>query len=190
MSGPVRVYLSSWDLEFRGAFRLKLSLRSVERAMHEGGWVTVESSEGAVAFQPGAADAPKWVDKILHPPSRLDKLDIAAGQRVSVLGLDDEDFEAELAERVPDASWGAPLPDCDRILAAAHDAAELDGHLDLVRFLKPAGALWLLWPKGRKDFKRSDVFAHAHAAGLVDIKVASFSPVYSALKFVRPVEDR
>jgi hypothetical protein len=54
----------------------------------------------------------------------------------------------------------------------------------------PNGMIWVVWPKGRKDFREDDVRAHGPTAGLVDVKVMSFSDTLSGLKLVIPVKDR
>ena len=54
----------------------------------------------------------------------------------------------------------------------------------------PAGAIWVVWPKGRKELREDDVRNAAKAQGLVDIKVMSFSETLSALKLVIPVAER
>lgn len=188
-SGQAKVELTSWDLRFRGPFRLVVPLDDVTGATHHEGVVTVRFDAGEVRFAPGKT-APRWVDGILNPPSRLDKLDIAAGQRVSVIGLDDAKFADELSGRVSEVAWGSAVPDSDRILFVAHAREELDGVGEIAPHIKRDGALWVLWPKGRKAIKRSDVFAALHAIGLVDVKVASFSATYSALKFMIRRRDR
>jgi hypothetical protein len=52
------------------------------------------------------------------------------------------------------------------------------------------GAVWVIWPKGRKEFREDDVRAYGRAAGLVDVKVARFSDTLSALKMVIPRAQR
>ena len=56
--------------------------------------------------------------------------------------------------------------------------------------IKPDGAVWVVWPKGQKAFREDDARQAGPAAGLVDVKVASFSETLSALKMVIPVKDR
>jgi len=58
------------------------------------------------------------------------------------------------------------------------------------KFVQGAAALWLVYPKGQKSITESDVRSSALRAGLVDIKVVSFSPLYTALKFVLPKSKR
>jgi len=56
--------------------------------------------------------------------------------------------------------------------------------------IKPAGAIWVIWPKGRKAFREDDVRAAGPGAGLVDVKVVSVSDALSGLKMVIPLAQR
>ena len=67
---------------------------------------------------------------------------------------------------------------------------------DLDRRLTPAGSLWVVLPK--KAFRQDFSFAYAWsevqeaglAAGLVDNKIAAFSPRLTSIRFVIPVTRR
>ena len=107
-----------------------------------------------------------------------------------MLRLDDETFRRELESRTTDVSYRRPRKDSDMILFAAVRAAELVRLSALKNQIKRNGAIWVLWPKGRQELKSSDVRRAAAEAGLVDIKVAAFSDVLSALKLVIPVAQR
>jgi hypothetical protein len=50
--------------------------------------------------------------------------------------------------------------------------------------------VWVIRPKGRPDISERAVMAAGKAAGLVDVKVVSFSPTHTAEKFVIPVKAR
>ena len=52
------------------------------------------------------------------------------------------------------------------------------------------GALWVIRPKGRPEISEKAVMAAGKAAGLVDVKVVSFSPTHTAEKFVIPLSQR
>ena len=60
----------------------------------------------------------------------------------------------------------------------------------LKRSIKPNGALWVLWPKGRRELTGNDVRRAALAHGLVDVKVVAFSATHSGLKLVIPLARR
>ncbi len=64
----------------------------------------------------------------------------------------------------------------------------------LKKRLAPAGMLWASWPKKNSnvitDLNENDVRRIGLAAGLVDVKVCAVSEIWSALKFVRRIEDR
>jgi hypothetical protein len=56
--------------------------------------------------------------------------------------------------------------------------------------MKQNGALWVIRPKGRKEISERAVMDAGKAAGLVDVKVVSFSETHTAEKFVIPVAQR
>ena len=60
----------------------------------------------------------------------------------------------------------------------------------LKRSIKPNGAVWVVWPKGRRELTGNDVREAALAHGLVDVKVVAFSATHSGLKLVFPVARR
>jgi len=65
-------------------------------------------------------------------------------------------------------------------------AAGLTRIKKLIGSLASAGALWIVYPKGRQEIKELQVLEAGRAAGLVDVKVVSFSATHTALKFIRP----
>lgn len=121
----------------------------------------------------------------------LDKLGVRPGARVAVLGVDDADFRALLADRTPDVTDGEPLPDTDLVFLAADSTAALAGLATLADRLRPNGAIWVISRKGKAATLRDvEVMAAAKAAGLVDNKVASFSATHTALRLVIPLARR
>jgi hypothetical protein len=118
----------------------------------------------------------------------LDKLGVKPGLKVSVLAHD-RAFRKQLQDRSVDVS-SRPRKDSDLIFFYMDDRRDLPRLTELRRSLKPAGALWVVWPKGRKEFREDDIRAFGPEAGLVDVKVVAFSPTLSALKMVIPVALR
>ncbi len=185
-----KALLESTEIIFRGPdLRLKIPFRQVSSIVADDGWLRIESPEGPAAFHLGA-QAPKWADKIKNPKSLLDKLGVKPGMRVSVYGIADDSFIRDLKRRTSDTSEGKPAKDSDLIFFGAERTEALDKLRDLPRSLKANGAVWIVYPKGRKDVTEAEVFAAGHRAGLVDIKVAGFSATHTALKFVTPVKNR
>jgi hypothetical protein len=60
----------------------------------------------------------------------------------------------------------------------------------LRRSIKPDGAIWVIWPKGRQEFREDDVRNYGPRAELVDVKVVAFSETLSGLKMVVPLTMR
>jgi hypothetical protein len=109
---------------------------------------------------------------------------------VSAINVDDDAFLKELEETVAFLSIGRTAQASDAIFYGVSREAQLPRLEKLKAALKPNGALWTIRPKGRPEISESSVMIAGKAAGLVDVKVVSFSPTHTAEKFVIPVSAR
>ena len=174
-----RAMLETDYLLFRGDERLKLMFRDLTGVTAVDGVLKLQFAGGPAAFDLGNAAA-KWAEKILHPPSRLDKLGIKEGSAVRLVGAFDESFLNELRDRK------AKLGDAAAITCfAAVTAADLKRVPTLAKAMKPKDALWIVYPKGVPVIREIDVIEAGRAATLKDVKVASFSSSHTGLKFVK-----
>jgi hypothetical protein len=122
--------------------------------------------------------------------TRIEKLGVKRGADVLLLGIETDDaFLTELREA------GAAIRTSGR--AAADMVFALFRHRDDLRRLAPLvprmkadGSLWTLRPKGSKDLTEREMMRAGQEAGLVDVKVVSFSEALTAEKFVVPVARR
>ena len=137
------------------------------------GWLEIDSPEGRLAFELGPA-AEKWAQKILHPPSRLDKLGIKEGTKVALISLQDPELEKEIA-----AAGAEIVKKAELILFGAEKKSALT-RLEKLRSQAPA--IWIIYPKGIREITENDVIAAIRATGMKDVKVASFSKTHTALK--------
>jgi len=115
---------------------------------------------------------------------------VKAGGRVSVISLDDASFLEELRARGADVVVNRRRVGSDVLFWAVEDRRALSRLRTHRQFVSPRGALWVVWPKGSRDVNENDVREAALDAGLVDVKVVSFSDVLSALKLVTRLADR
>ena len=177
-------------LQFRGGdLRLSIPFRQVSKITARGGTLSVTFPDGTASFDLGTA-APRWAEKIQHPPSRLQKIGVKADWRVSAIGVDDTAFLKELEDASAHLSIGRIVKDNDAIFFGVTKEAELARLEKLKASLKPNGALWIIRPKGRPEISERATMAAGKAAGLVDVKVVGFSPTHTAEKFVIPINAR
>jgi hypothetical protein len=187
-SGKARLEMNT--LEFRAPeLRLSIPFKQIHRIAGERGSLVVECGQGTLSLALGPAAA-RWAAKIQNPKSRLDKIGVKPEWRASAVDVDDRQFLKEIGGRIAQLSIGRVLDDSDAIFFGATDAGQLSRLPTLKRSLKPAGALWVIRPKGRKEISEQSVMRAGKAAGLVDVKVVSFSATHTAEKFVIPVKDR
>ena len=183
-----RAQLETDHVLFRGDFRVKLPLASITAVSTRGGVLSLKSVQGTLTLSIGPA-AEKWAAKITSPPSRVQKLGVKPEMRVSVLGVADGAFEAELKAAGADVSTRLRR-DSDQIYIAIESAADLGRFKTVLPSVKQEGAVWAIRRRGLKDASEAATMAAGIAAGLVDVKVARFSETHTAEKFVRPVASR
>jgi hypothetical protein len=135
-------------------------------------------------------DSAKWADAIKNPRGRIQKLGVKAGQKVVVLGIDQESFLEELRAIGPVLMSTGRSKDFDVVFFGASATKDLAELPKLIAKLASHGALWIVRPKGVTTITESDVRAHAKGAGLVDVKVVKFSETHTAEKYVIPVSKR
>jgi hypothetical protein len=177
------------DLTFRGDFRLRIPFAHMESVEAVRGELRIRFGGETAAFVLGPV-AEDWARRFLHPPSRADKLGIKPGMTVRVHALDDGELLRELESRNATLLSNSSAGRCDLVFVGADSRVGLNRLRTAMRDLKPAGALWVVRPKGRREITESDVMAAGKAAGLVDVKVVSFSDTHTAEKFVIPVATR
>lgn len=184
-------WLEHKEIVFRGATRLAIPLESITTAKAKDGTLLLRFN-GRTADPSGGDAAEKWAKRITNPPSRLDKLGIKPGMSVAAIGVGDPSFleeaaarDAKIARTAPKAS--APV---DAIFYGASHRDALTRLAALSKLIKPNGAVWVVRPKGRPEITEAETMAAGKGAGLVDVKVVSFSDTHTAEKFVIPVAKR
>jgi hypothetical protein len=180
--------LETKELIFRGENPLRIPFAGAKFSATNGK-LRVRYSGGEASFELGEAAA-DWLRRIQNPKSRIEKLGIKPGLLVSVIDVVDADFARELRAAEADVSLDEARSSSDLIFFGLSSAQDLKKLPALTKKLKPDGALWTLRLKGSKEVTESSVMAAGKAAGLVDIKVVSFSDAHTAEKFVIPVDKR
>ena len=185
--------LETAEIIFRpidGSKRLKFAFADIAKSVKAvDGELRFHTEDGPAVLELGPA-AEKWADKILHPKSRVEKLGVKSGMRVSVLGTFTEEFLTELGEATKNVSSDKVGGGSELIFLAAEMAKDLSGVAKAAKSLKGAAGLWVVYPKGRKEITEVGVIEAGRKAGLKDVKVVGFSPTHTGLKFVVPAEKR
>jgi hypothetical protein len=184
-----KALLETSEILFRGEFRLKIPFSTIKSVKAAGGELRVQTAEGLAVFHLGPA-AEKWRDKILHPKSRIEKLGVKPGARVSLLGQFDAEFLRELGSLTKSVIKSNASPDSEWIFFAADAKDDLARLSKISKSMKGAAALWIVYPKGQKQITENDVLAAGRKNALKGVKVIGFSATHTALKFVIPLEER
>ncbi|HEY0370910.1 MAG TPA: hypothetical protein VGD79_02860 [Thermoanaerobaculia bacterium] len=177
--------LETAEILFRGERRLVIPFAQIKSIAAEDGRLVIN---GNTVLELGA-EAAKWAEKIRNPKSVIQKLGVKAGQRVSVVHLDDDAFVADLEKAGCVVSRKA-VKNSDAIFYGASSRDDLPRLAALKASLAQNGAFWVIRPKGVKTITEADTMAAGKDAGLVDVKVVKFSETHTAEKFVIRVVDR
>jgi len=184
-----KALLETSELIFRGDVRRTIPFHDMKSVKAVDGELRIELPEGTATFFLDS-QAEKWAHKILHPKSVIEKLGVKGNYTVSVIGVADPDFLEQLKPRVQALVTKKPAKDSDAIFLMADSKSQFSKIKTLARSLKKDGALWIVYPKGQKHITEGEVLSAGRKAGLKDVKVVSFSPTRTALKFVIPLSKR
>jgi hypothetical protein len=177
-----KAVLETDELVFRGddGLRLRVPFKEMERWGSDGRNLTVWYKGEEIILELGPISG-KWFHKISNPKGLFDKLGIKPGMLISVVGVEDAPFWAAARGNLV---FGRVADESDMIFVPVNEPRDLEQLADLKRAIKPDGAVWAVFRKGRKDFNENDVLRGGLAAGLVDVKVVRFSDTHTASKFV------
>ena len=185
-----KALLETSELIFRGAqCRVKILLGEIRGVTAGRGELRVETKDGVKIFELGAA-AEKWCEKILNPKTRAQKLGVKAGTRVQLMGDFDVDFMKELKASNAEIVRANGFEASEYTFLAINAKNSLVAIAKYAKKINAAEALWVVYPKGKKEITENDVLGAGRKAGLKDVKVVGFSAMQTALKFVLPVEKR
>ncbi|HVM74615.1 MAG TPA: hypothetical protein VMT75_03160 [Candidatus Saccharimonadales bacterium] len=184
-----KALLETTEIVFRGETRLKIPFSSIKNASAKDGELHIPTAEGLAVFQLGP-QAEKWRNKIANPKSLVEKLGVKPGESVLLEGEFPADFAASLKKHGATVARQGSASSTPWIFLAAESAQDVRRVAGIAKSMRGATALWIVYPKGQKTVTEADVRSAGLKSGLTDIKVASFSPTHTALKFVIPKSRR
>ncbi len=185
-----KVLLETNEIIFRGPdYRLKIAFGEIRGVDAANGELRVQTKDGVKIFEVGPS-AEKWREKILHPKTRAQKLGAKTGTLVRLVGEFDLDFVKELKVSKVEIVQANGSGVIENTFFAVDARNSLTALTKYARNMKGAGALWVVYPKGKQEITENDVLSAGRKAGLKDIKVVGFSSTHTALKFVLPVDKR
>ena len=129
-------------------------------------------------------------EEFVSTRSRIEKLGVKKDADVLLLGIEDDAAFMKELRGAGAAIRTSGTRQADMIVAVFRTRADLRRLPPLVPRLKADGVLWTLRPKGSRDLTEAEMMRAGQDAGLVDVKVVSFSDVLTAEKFVVPVARR
>ena len=180
----VKADFASDHVTFSGGRRGEVKYAAIEVLGTAKGRLRLRVDDAVMEF-PLGDKVDRVANKIRRPPSLLDKLGIKPGLAVAAENIHDATLRHALKE--VELARAGPV---DVLLAGVAAVEELEGIPDWLRRVAPDGALWVVYPKARREIREADVLAAGRGFGLKDTKVARISETRTALRFVRPLDER
>jgi hypothetical protein len=184
-----KALLETSEILFRSDFRLKIPFSAIQSAKAVDGELRLQTADGLAVFQLGSG-AEKWLQKILHPKSRIEKLGVKPGAKVSLIGKFEAEFLSEVHALTASVAKSKLASDSDHIFLGADSKDDFTALPKIAKSMSGAAALWIVYPKGQKHITENDVLAAGRKVGLKDVKVVGFSATHTTLKFVIPLAKR
>jgi hypothetical protein len=184
-----KALLETKEILFRGDLRLKIPFADIQNLDVKNGDLHVRTKDGLAVLKLGPK-AEQWHHKILHPKSRAEKLGVKSGDAVVTLGAMLPDFLNELRNNGVQTTTGKIRETSSWIFLSAEKPAALNKVNTIRNSMGATAGLWIIYPKGVKTITEHNVRGAGLKAGLVDVKVSSFSATHTALKFVIPKAKR
>ena len=122
--------------------------------------------------------------------SRIEKLGIKKDTDVLLLGIEQDTAFLQELRGAGAALRTSGRRQADMIFAVFRHRNDLRRLPSLVPRMKADGVLWTLRPKGSRDLSEAEMMRAGREAGLVDVKVVSFSSLVTAEKFVVRAANR
>ncbi len=186
-----KAHLDSTALKLSGGHRLTVPFAALTNITVAGDALRLSSADVSVELQLGAGVAQRWAHAIQNPKSRLEKIGVRRDERVCVRGITDEAFLDELRGALANAPSTSLRGSFDVVFLGVAGPDDLREIARCRKHLEPAGALWIVHPKGRASaVSESAVRAALHGAGLFDAKVVAFSATRTATKAAIRLKDR
>jgi hypothetical protein len=184
-----KALLESSELIFRGDFSLKILFSEIQEISAADGNLLVRTPRGSAVFTLGEL-AEKWRHRISNPKTVVEKLGVKPAEHTVVLGKFEPNFLNDLKKTTGKTPQGKMSRGAGFIFLLADSAKALATVKAIAAKMQGASALWIVYPKGQKGITESGVRKAGLKAKLVDVKVVSFSPSHTALKFVIPKARR
>ncbi|HLO99550.1 MAG TPA: hypothetical protein VK171_13225 [Fimbriimonas sp.] len=183
--GEGKAHCGDLELTFRGEKRVKFLFREISEANGSTGVLTVQKYDSILELDLGDK-AEKWAYAIRNPKTVIDKFGLKQDHRYTIVGAIPHSLEDDFQARAGEKSH-APCDVAFVGMAAIQDLSLLD---QVRSQINKDGMVWVIYPKGQKHFKESDIRGYARESGWVDVKIASVDDVLTSVKLVIPKQLR
>jgi hypothetical protein len=173
---------------FSGGRRGEVKYADIQVVSTAKGRLTLRVAGSLMEFPVGMT-VDRLANKIRKPPTTAEKMGLKPGVACALVNVPDG-LVAEAKAVLGSVLTGLPRDQVDVLAHGVEDAHELEEVEGWARLIKPDGALWVVYPKGKRELPETMVLEAGRRVGLKDVKVVRVSEKHTGLKFVLPLADR
>ncbi len=178
-----KLHLDSRELKFSSPeFKWSIPLGDGIKAIAKKTKLIVSKGRDKVTFEIGERPE-RWVDKILNPPSRLDKLGVKPGMKCWLSKGFESEFKTELKSQ--EAKITRQIDNCDLAFFSIDDRKNFGSLLECCDAMPGATNIWVVYPKGSNAITQGEVMGTLKKAGFGPSKTASFDEQLSSMRYKR-----
>lgn len=134
--------------------------------------------------------APAIEPRLVGEKPLLDTLGVRSGMKAALVGVTDPHLRSSATYSATRSSSMMPTRPVDVVVLQAESMFALRRVRELAPFVKPGGALWVLWPRGKSHITESHVQRSGLAAGMLDVAAVGVTDRLAGLKFVHRSRER
>ncbi|MEZ6093070.1 MAG: hypothetical protein R3C03_02360 [Pirellulaceae bacterium] len=178
-----KLHLDSKLLTFHSKdIRIEFELTSNLDAIIADEWLKVSLDGCSASFLLGD-QCEKWLSKIKNPPDLIQKLGLKPRQTIWF----SKGFDGQIKKQARDlgAKVVKAIVECDLAFLEIKRVDDLDLLIDVLDDIAAEINVWVIWPKGQKQFGQSQVMTICRERGFGPSKTASIDENRSSMRFAK-----
>lgn len=182
-------HLEGTSIHFRGGASIEVAFTEISNVEAHDGWLDLTTSRGLLLFELGSK-ALAWAEKIKNPKGLVEKLGVASGMKVLIAGKLEPWLRDDIASVNATIAKSTRGKGFDLVFLRAASKPDLEKLETLRTQIVPAGAIWVVYEKGKEALTERDVMTSGRTRALTDNKQVRVDDLLTALRFVIPVHLR
>ncbi len=182
VSATGRLHVDSKQIAFTSKdLKWSLDLGPAVKTKSTNGQLVVWKGQDKITFDVEKVD--RWIDKIMNPPSLLEKLGVKPEMKCWLSSGFSRTFRQQLKDGA--ASITRKIENCDLAFLFLNDREQFGLMMETCEQLPEKINIWVVYPKGVQQITQGDVMSQMKKIGFGPGKTAAFDDQLSSMRYRR-----